>query len=178
MASISFTKLASVNDEASIANAIKSLHTRGDSLQLDIHRLLVAICTRWAASGDVRPVAGHINMLLAKDKLGGVRKNAIRAWVETYMGLKLVEEGENKGNFYAPKAIANGQHLDMKALTNNRWWEFKPEAEYKPIDDPRKLIAGLVAKMEKDVAQMGEASKVTPEMIAALKAARTPEVLH
>lgn len=112
MASISFTKLASVNDEASIANAIKSLHTRGDSLQLDIHRLLVAICTRWAASGDVRPVAGHINMLLAKDKLGGVRKNAIRAWVETYMGLKLVEEGENKGNFYArrPSRTASIRH--------------------------------------------------------------------
>lgn len=178
MAAISFTKLASVNDEASITAAIKSLHTRGDSLQLDIHRLLVAVCTRWAASGDVRPVAGHINLLLDKDKLGGVRKNAIRAWVETYMGLKLVEEGENKGQFYAPKGIANGKHLDMKALTNNRWWEFKPEPEYKPIDDPRKLIAGLVAKMEKDVGQMGEKSKVTPEMIAGLKALNQPEIMH
>lgn len=178
MAAISFTKLASVNDEAGITAAIKSLHTRGDSLQLDIHRLLVAICTRWATSGDVRPVSGHINLLLSKDKLGGVRKNAIRAWVETYMHLKLVEEGENKGMFYAPKGISNGKHLDMKALTNNRWWEFKPEAEYKPIDDPRKLIAQLVSKMEKDVGHMGEASKVTPEMLAGLKALNQPAVMH
>lgn len=178
MASISFNKLATVNDDASIANAIKSLHTRSDSLQLDIHRLLVAICTRWASSGDVRPVAGHINMLLAKDKLGGIRKNAIRAWVETYMHLRLVEDGDNKGNFYAPKGISSGKHLDIKALTNNRWWEFKPEAEYRPIDDPYKLIAGLVAKMEKDRVHMGEASKVSVEMIEALKAARAPEALH
>ena len=178
MATISFTKLADVNDEAGITAAIKSLHTRGDTLQLDIHRLLVAICTRWAASGDMRPVAGHINLLLAKDKLGGVRKNAIREWVETFMGLKLVEEGENKGDFYAPKSLANGQHMNLKELTNNRWWEFKPEAEYKPIDDPRKLIAGLIAKMEKDVGKMGDESKVTPEMILGLKALNRPVILN
>jgi len=178
MAAISFTKLANVNDEAGITAAIKSLHTRGDSLQLDIHRLLVAICTRWAASGDVRPVAGHINLLLAKDKMGGVRKNAIRAWVETYMQLKLVEEGENKGQFYAPKGIANGKHLDMKALTNNRWWEFKPEPEYQPITDDTKLVKQLIAKMEKDIGQMGEESKVRPEMLAGLKALTQPEIMH
>lgn len=178
MAVICFTKLADVNDEAGITAAIKSLHTRGDTLQLDIHRLLVAICTRWAASGDMRPVAGHINLLLAKDKLGGVRKNAIREWVEKFMGLKLVEEGENKGNFYVPKSLANGKHMNIKELANNRWWEFKPEAEYKPIDDPRKLIAGLIAKMEKDVGKMGDESKVTPEMILGLKALNMPANMH
>lgn len=178
MAAINFTKLASVNNEADLTAAIKSLHTRGDSLQLDIHRVLVAICTRWAASGDMRPVAGHINLLLDKDKLGGVRKNAIREWIETFMGLALVEEGENKGNFYVPKALASGQHMNLKELTNNRWWEFKPEAEYKPIDDPRKLIAALIAKMEKDVGKMGDESKVTPEMIAGLKALNQPAIMH
>ena len=178
MAAISFTKLASVNDEAGITAAIKALHTRGDTLQLDVHRLLVAICTRWASSGDMRPVAGHINMLLDKDKLGGLRKNAIREWVEVYMGLKPVEEGENKGQFYVPKLLAKGQHLNLKELANNRWWEFKPEAEYKPIDDPRKLIASLIAKMEKDVGKMGGESKVTPEMIAGLKALNQPAIMH
>lgn len=174
MAAISFTKLASVKDEAGITAAIKALHTRGESLQLDIHRLLVAICTRWAASGDMRPVAGHINMLLDKAKMGGVRKNAIREWVEIFMGLKLVEEGENKNSFYVPKALANGQHLNLKELANNRWWEFRPEADYQPID-PSKLIKRLIAKMEKDIDKMGDESKVTPEMIAGLKALNQEE---
>ena len=178
MASISFTKLASVNDEVGITAAINSLHTRGDSLQLDVHRLLVAICTRWAASGDVRPVAGHINLLLTKDKMGGVRKNAIRAWIETYMGLKLVAEGENKGDFYVPKGINDGKHLHLKELSNNRWWEFKPEPEYQPITDDMKLVKQLIAKMEKDVGQMGEASNVRPDVLAGLKALTQPEVLH
>ena len=178
MASISFTKLASVNDEAGITAAINSLHTRGESLQLDIHRVLVAICKRWADSGDVRPVAMHINLLLSKDKMGGVRKNAIRAWIETYMGLKMVTEGDNKGHFYVPKGINAGKHLQMKELINKRWWEFKPEPEYQPISDDTQLVKQLIAKMEKDVGKMGEASNVSPEMLDGLKALTQHDVLH
>ena len=178
MASINFTKLSSVNDEAGITAAINSLHKRGASLQLDIHRVLVAICARWAATGDVRPVSGHINLLIAKDKLEGVRKNAIREWVETYMGLKIITEGDNKGDFYVPKGINDGNHLQLKELSNNRWWEFKPEPDYKPIADDVKLVKQLIAKMEKDVGKMGDASNVRPDVLAGLKALTQPEVLH
>lgn len=175
---IAFTKLNTVNDEKTITSAIQSLHKTGETLQLNIHRVLVAIAVRWAASGDMRPVTGHINMLLQKDKLGGIRKNAIRAWVETYMGLKLVEEGDNKGEFYVPADLKAGKHMNIKELTNNRWWEFKPEPEYTPIADPIKLLKQLTGKMEKDRQQLGEESKVDPAMIEALKAMTTPEVLQ
>jgi len=178
MASINFTKLSSVNDEAGITAAINSLHTRGESLQLDIHKVLVAICKRWADSGDMRPVAMHINLLLSKDKMGGIRKNAIRLWIETYMGLKMVTEGDNKGDFYVPKGMNDGKHLQMNKLINNRWWEFKPEPDYKPIDDDMKLVKQLIAKMEKDVGKMGDASNVRPDVIAGLKALTKTEVLH
>lgn len=170
MTKVSFAKLHEVNNEAAITKAIDSLHARGDSLQLDIHKTLVAICTRWASSGDVRPVAKHINHLLSKDKLGGVRKNAIKAWVQTFMGMMLVEEGDNKGAMYVPKDIRDGKHLDVKELTNNRWWEFKPEADYTPIADPRTLLENLIKKMEKDRAKVGEKSVVPEAMIADLKA--------
>lgn len=169
-----FTALDTVNDEASITKAIQSLHKRGETLQLDIHRVLVAVAVRWASSGDCRPVAGHINLLLTKDKLGGVRKNAIREWVETFMQLALNGEGE----FYVPANLKAGKHLNVKDLGNNRWWEFKVEAEYKPIQDAHKLVAQLVAKLEKDRATLGESSEVDPALIAALKAANMPEVLH
>jgi len=164
-----FNKLALVNNEKDITKAIDSLHSRSASLQLDIHKTLVAISTRWSSSGDVRPVAIHINHLLKKEQLTGVRKNAIKAWVQTFMGMVLVEEGENKGAMYAPKELRDGKHLDVKELTNNRWWEFKPEAEYVPIADPRKLLENLIKKFEKDRAKAGQSSVVEVTMIDDLK---------
>lgn len=170
MTKIAFNKLTAVNSETDITNAINSLHTRGASLQLDIHKTLVAISERWLNSGDVRPVAKHINHLVNKEQLGGMRKNSIKAWVETFMGLKVVEEGDNKGMMYVPKDIRDGKHLDVKALTNNRWWDFKgAEADYIPIADPRILLENLIKKLEKDRAKAGQASIVQIEMINDLK---------
>jgi hypothetical protein len=169
MTKVAFNNLETVNSEQDITTAINSLHTRGASLQLDIHKTLVAIATRWSTSGDVRPVAKHINHLLTKDQLGGMRKNSIKAWVQTFMGLAVVEEGDNKGMMYAPKDIRDGKHIDVKAVTNNRWWEFKVEADYVPIDDPRKLIENLIKKLEKDRAKAGLSSVVEVEMINDLK---------
>jgi len=40
------------------------------------------------------------------------------------------------------------------------------------------LVKQLVARLEKDVQEMGDASAVTPELIAHLKGATVPEVLH
>lgn len=175
---VKFTALNTVNDEKGITAAIDSLHKRAGSLQLDVHRVLVAVAVRWATSGDVRPVCKHLNHLLTKDKLGGMRKNAIRAWVEHFMQLKVIEEGDNAGDFYAPKGLTKGDHLEIKELTNKRWWEFTPEKPYQPLDDPRKLVAGLIKKLETDRAKMGKDSKVDVAMIEALKAVRMSEVLH
>jgi hypothetical protein len=85
------------------------------------------------------------------------------------MGLAVVEEGDNKGMMYAPKDIRDGKHIDVKAVTNTRWWEFKVEADYVPIDDPRKLIENLIKKLEKDRAKAGLSSVVEVEMINDLK---------
>lgn len=169
MASISFTTLATANSDDSIVAAINSLHKRGDSLQLDIHRLLVAVCARWATSGDIRPAVKHINLLLHKGKLGGLRLNAIRQWVETYMGFTFIEEGDLKGTFKAGDMKANG--LNMKELTNNRWWEFKPEAPYKPMDFD-KMFLSLMNKAEKRAGSTTSEDNVDPGLLAALKSAR------
>lgn len=167
---INYDKLASANSEGAITAAIKSLHLRDAKHSMDIHRVLVAICERWKTSGDMRPVAGHINHLLDKTQLIGKRKNAIRKWVEVHMKLALVEEGENKGLFYVPKDKHSGKHLDMSKLTNERWHEMTPEPKYTPIDDDMKLVKALLAKLKNDRAKLGDASKVNPATIAALAA--------
>lgn len=170
-----FAKLDKATNEAEITKAIQSIHKRGGALQLDIHHVLVAVAVRWATSGDMRPVAAHINLLLTKDQIGGVRKNAIRAWVETHMQLAISEETKE---FYVPTPLKSGNHLKLKDLANSRWWEFKPEPEYQPINDAHKLVSQLVAKLQKDRDTLGDKSEVPAELIAALKEANTPEVLH
>lgn len=169
MATVTFAKLHLANSEDVITAAINSLHKRSESLQLDLHRTLVAICIRWGQTGDVRPAVKHINHILTKGKLGGVRTNAIRAWVETYMGFTFLEEGDDKGTFKAGKM--KGSALNIKELTNNRWWEFKPEPGYKPMDFD-KMFLSLMSKAEKRSTEATDADNVDPGMLAALKAAR------
>ena len=110
---------------------IAKLHKRIDSNQMDIQRVLVAILSRWEETGDIRPAVKHVNLMI--DGLpSGVRSNAIRAWVETFTGFVYATDGENKGKFVAGKLKAAG--LNIKEATAQRWWEFKPEPTYKPMD--------------------------------------------
>ena len=169
MTKVNFNKL--VSDEAIIA-AINSLHNRAETLQLDVHKVLVGICARWHEVGDYRPAVAAINLLLEKGKLGGMRTNAVRQWVETFMGLMVVAEGDDKGKFMCPKPKVSGKHLVMAELVNRRWWEFKPEAEYKPMDFD-KLWATMVKKGKQRVAEgVKEADNIDLGMIEAMQKAR------
>lgn len=167
MAKINYNTLATA-DEAGFKKAIDSIHTRADTLALEIHKVLVAIAVQWEKTGDVRPVAGRVNYLLAKDKLTMARKNAIKAWVETYLGLTIVEEGDNKGEFYAKKGLSH-KSLEIKELTNNRWWEFKPEPEYKPLASLESELEKLIKRCERDIKELGDGSKVDTTFLTHLK---------
>lgn len=163
-----------LDNDATITKAIISVHKRSATLQMDIQRILVAICTRWAQTRDCRPAVAHINQLLTKGQLTALRTNSIREWVETYMGLTLDPEANA---FMCPPAVTDGQHLDIKALTNARWWDFDGgEKPYVPLADPAKLLNQLLGKFEKDVQKLGEDSKVTQAQIDALKTAKLVEV--
>lgn len=166
---ISIDKLTLANDDAAIDRAIAGIHKKSATLQLDIHKVLVAIAKRWESTGDVRPAVKHVNTLLAKGQLGGMRTNAIKAWVQEFFGFIVVEEGEAKGSFVFGKLKAGA--LDLVAIVENKWWEFKPEAEYKPMDFDKMLMA-LLSKAEKRTETATEQDKVDPALIAAVKLAR------
>ncbi len=166
MAKINFNKLAELNTDTGIEAAIASLGTRSQTLQLDVHKLLVAVAVRWNKSGDVRPVVKHVNMLI--DQLGkGVRLNAIRAWVEVHLGLVYADDGEAKGTFI--KGTRKHTDLDIPALTNERWWELKVEPEYKPMNFDA-MFAALIAKASK--AQPSKGDEVDMGLVEALKRAK------
>lgn len=166
MAKINFNTLAKLNSDSSMEAAITSLGTRSNTLQLDIHKLLVAVAERWSKAGDVRPAVKHVNMLL--DVLAtGQRLNAIRAWVEVHLGFIYAEDGEFKGTFV--KGKRKHTELDIPALTNERWWELKVEAPYKPMNFDA-MFAAMISKAEKADASKGD--EVDKGLVEALKRAK------
>jgi hypothetical protein len=166
MTKINYAKLHTVNDDAAIEKAILAVCDRGTTVQMDIHRVLVAIATRWFTTGDIRPAVKHVNLLI-EHMPKGIRSNAIKAWVETHMGLVYATEGENKGTFVIGKR--KGADLDIPTLTNERWFEFKPEAEYKPIDFDAMWNA-LMKRMEK--ADESKGDKFDKGLVEHLRKAR------
>lgn len=127
MARINFTKLALANSDDQFIAAIESIQRRGESVQLDIHLFLVAVASRWASTGDVRPAVKMVNSLI--DALPqGVRSNAIKAWVETHLGFAW-----DQSNLFQAGTLKHSD-LSIKKLASIRWWEFKPEPAYKPMD--------------------------------------------
>lgn len=166
MAKINYSKLALVNSDDAIDAAILSVQKRGDSVQMDIHRILYALTERWHTTGDVRPAVRHVNMLI-DNMPKGIRCNAIRSWVEVHMGMIFAEEGENKGKFVAGKRKA--KELDLKGAMNERWFEFKAEAPYKPMNFEQ-MFATLMTKAAKaDPAKGDEVDKGLVEALAKAK---------
>lgn len=165
-----FNKLMKTDSTDQFALAVKDINTRGVSLQLDIQRYLVAVCTRWVESGDVRSAVTRINMLVDKKALfKGARRNAILTWVETNMGFEYITEGENKDKFHANKAKASGLKLADLSKQENHWYNFTPEPEYKPLD-LNALIGQLVTKAEKRAKTAKASDKIDVGQLAALKA--------
>lgn len=156
-----------------ITLAIGKVHAQADTLQMNIHRILVAVAQQWVKHGDVRPAVGHVNALLdAMPK--GVRSNGIRKWVEVFFGMVLKVDGDDKGKFVAGKLKASD--LLMDKLTASTWWTFAPEAPYKPLDfaaELQKLVKKAVERADKTTT----GDMIPAELLAGCKAllAHTPK---
>lgn len=153
MAKVNFNKLVQANDEDTFVAAIASIKNRGESVQMDIHRFLCAILERWTVTGDVRPMVKYVNLLLA-ELPKGIRSNAIKAWVEVHMGLIWAVDGENKNTFVAGKRKV--KDVQLKDAQNERWFEFKAEPDYKPMDFD-KMFAALMTRAGKADPEKGDA---------------------
>jgi hypothetical protein len=160
MSRINFKTL---NTEAEFKAAVGSISKRGQSVQLDTHLYLNSVASRFVETGDVRPAVARVNALIA-DFPKGMRSNAIKAWVEKFLSMSIGPDGV----FIA--GASKAKDIDLKECANNRWWEFKPEADYVPISDFQKLLAQLVKKGEKDRKECGELSVVDAVKLDALRA--------
>lgn len=172
-----FDNLFKSANETDYTKARLNIRERGEGLQLDIHHYLYAVAYQFSATGDVRPAVKRVNSLL-DDMPKGVRSNAIKAWVEKFLGFAIIEEGDNKGQFHANKA--KGANVDTQAAKNARWWEFKPEPEYKGFNLNAEIMR-VIAMAEKankiDDANKREKIDVDQEQLNALRALAVKEAV-
>lgn len=143
---------------ADIDKAIKSIQTRGKRLDKDIQIAALSAMQHHAECGDTT----LINRLITAMPVGS-RVNALREYIETFGGVRYCAEAKSMIH-------VKGKVFDIEGAMDVMWNVFKPEPEYKSITDPMALIDGLIKRFERDVKEMGDASKVNPQQIMYLKA--------
>jgi hypothetical protein len=118
-----------------IEKALKSIFTRGQSLQADIH---VAACS------VLKHIGEHSDIRLANDLLAAMpeaaRKNAMRDWL-TKFGPILFEGDKAVFN-------RNGKVMLGDAMAKP-FWKLVPEKPYEPLVID-KFVAAMIKKLEKD----------------------------
>lgn len=169
MTRINFSKLALANNDDQFLAAIVSIKRRGETVQLDIHLFLMAVASRWATTGDVRPAVKMVNKLI--DALPhGIRSNAIKAWVETHLGFEW-----DQSDLFKPGTLKHSD-LSIKKLANIRWWEFKPEPDYKPMDFTAAVLT-LVKKADDRVRKHDPRDAIDSDTLRAVKFAASGKTL-
>jgi hypothetical protein len=120
---------------AAIEAALKSIFTRGQTLQTDIH---IAACS------VLKHIGEHSDIRLAKDLLSAMpeasRKNAMREWLATFGPIMF--EGD------APVFVKGGK-VKLGDAMAMPFWKLVPEKPYEAIDLP-KFMASMVKKLQKD----------------------------
>lgn len=139
---------------AEITSAIKSIKTRGVKLSQDIHKTGVSCLAHIEKHGDIT----LLNNLLAALPAGW-RKNALIAWAEAH---GKVSFDTKEKSFAYDKA----KSTDIEGATMIAPEDFKPEAEYKPMDLDA-MIAAIIKKAEK--ADKAKGDKVDAAVLAKLK---------
>lgn len=120
---------------AAIEAALKSIFTRGQSLQADIH---IAACS------VLQHIGQHSDIRLAKDLLAAMpeasRKNAMREWLATFGPIMF--EGD------APVFVKGGKVRLGDAMATP-FWKLVPEKPYEAIDVAA-FMASMVKKLQRD----------------------------
>jgi hypothetical protein len=127
---------------AMIDPAIDLNGVNSETLQLRVHKVLIAIAADWQDTTDQKTAVQRVNRQI--DKLAdGVRKQAIVAWVTSPKHFGMLVKTEEvptqvAGKSKTVKSIAAGKmkakNLDMNFLVNSHWWLFTKEPEFKAFD--------------------------------------------
>ena len=129
-------KVTIVTDAAKLNTLLDSIKKSGAKLEQDIHTAAVSALDHAAQHGNI----GFMTRLI--DVLPGFsRRNALIAWAIEFGPFKPSEDG---------KSVEHDKHgkVDLSSGEKTPFWEFKPEAPFKPFDLQAEL-AKLVKRAEK-----------------------------
>lgn len=147
-----------LSTKPAIIAAITSIKTRGAKLDKDIWIAAVSAMAHHAEHGNPH----LINDLVAAMPKGS-RVNALRDYILAHGKVKFNEK---------EKVFAHDKEgsFDLEGALKVSWVEFKPEAEYKPMD-VMKLVKALAKKVEEADEAMGDkCSEAQAKAVMALAA--------
>ncbi|WP_299073784.1 hypothetical protein [uncultured Paraglaciecola sp.] len=177
MTMIKLDALRKSDDSEQFVLAVQSFKRRGENLQIDIQKYLIAVSQRWAETGDVRPAVKRINNLL-NETPDGIRAHALYAWVEAFLGFVIIEgDRDDAGQFTAGTRKHTELTVSDMEKRENHWYKFTPPTPYKPcnLDD---LINAVIKKAATRVKKgVKDVDNIDLDKLAALKGlvAKTPE---
>jgi hypothetical protein len=162
-------KIKLIMGTTAIKAAILSIETRGKKLDNDIQR---AACSCIFHAGT-KAEGGHGDVTLLNRLVeampAGSRVNALKEFIEKFGPVR----HDDKAKMFVH---VKGKPANTDAAMAKMWTEFKPEPDYKSMD-PEKFFDHAVKAMEKDMKELGDASKVTPAMIAGLRLLRADAMI-
>ena len=136
-----------ITETKAIELAIKSIQSRGSKLQKDIHVCAVSCLNHIEKHGDIT----LLNRLVAALPAGW-RANAIKAWAEEFGKV-------NWDNTQKAFTFDKAKKSNIEGAIAVSPEEFKPEAEYKPLD----LAEAIKALIKKAQERVGSENDNVPE---------------
>ena len=136
-----------ITETKAIELAIKSIQSRGSKLQKDIHVCAVSCLNHIEKHGDIT----LLNRLVAALPAGW-RANAIKAWAEEFGKV-------NWDNTQKAFTFDKAKKSNIEGAIAVSPEEFKPEAEYKPLD----LAEAIKALIKKAQERVGYENDNVPE---------------
>ena len=136
-----------ITEVKAIDMAIKSIQSRGAKLQKDIHVCAVSCLAHIEKHGDITLLNRLMGALPS-----GWRANAIKAWAEDFG--KVNWDNTQKAFVYDKSKKSN---IEGAIATSPE--EYKPEAEYKPMD----LAEAIKALVKKAADRVGSENDNVPE---------------
>jgi len=134
------TKLNLYTTFADIEKATIAFSKAGAKLQSEAHKLACSVLAHVGEHGDVRVVSRFLDSFPELSRV-----NAVRAWFENFGPVTF------KGN--NPEFVRNCKTRLGEAL-ETPFWQFKTEAEYKPIN-PAAALDQLAKRLRIDAKKTG-----------------------
>ena len=156
--------------ETAIDTGIADIAKRVSGLNAHIQYLAVSILAALKQYGD-KPTAARRANALVKALGKGMRANSLIGWFE--QNAPMMYNRDTKQLVFGvtvANPVKSVDKIDLAACAKAVWYDAVPETPYKPIADMGALIKQIVARAEKDMAEMGDKSKVDAETLAKLKA--------